>query len=314
MYWNVPTNAYIMVKGSTRKYKLIELYENGQDKWNKLPINGSYFSRGEKYDDLKFYFVFELIPSGSTQIDVILTGKDVYLDGVFDSHFRWEDIYVDFKNIIITNPQLNNFRESSSTAKMNSYEYFNSAKDKAKAGDHYGAIADYTKSIELDPDDPGAYVNRGIAKENLKDLSGACLDWKKAASLGSSDAAKWVANQCDEFSSKKTDLQLFNSAKDKAKAGDHYGAISDYNKAIELKPANSIYYLGRGSSKNKLKDYYGAIADYNKGIELKPDKAVLYYNRGLTKYSVGIDGCNDLVRAKELGGNVPAEAMKAICN
>ena len=38
---------------------------------------------------------------------------------------------------------------------------------KLNNGDYYGAIADYTKAIELNPDDAAAYYNRGIAKRSL---------------------------------------------------------------------------------------------------------------------------------------------------
>jgi tetratricopeptide (TPR) repeat protein len=63
--------------------------------------------------------------------------------------------------------------------------------------DNYGAIADYSKAIELDPDYAVTYSNRGIAKENLGDLRGACDDWRRAASLGHSNSAKWVKDQCN---------------------------------------------------------------------------------------------------------------------
>ena len=42
-----------------------------------------------------------------------------------------------------------------------------------------------------------AYLNRGIAKENIGDLKGACGDWKKAADLDSTTAAKWVKEVCN---------------------------------------------------------------------------------------------------------------------
>ena len=42
----------------------------------------------------------------------------------------------------------------------NSY-YFNSAYEKAKRGDHCGAISDYTKAIEINPNFANAYFNRG---------------------------------------------------------------------------------------------------------------------------------------------------------
>lgn len=36
-----------------------------------------------------------------------------------------------------------------------------------------------------------------ISKENLGDLNGAYKDWRKAASLGHSNSAKWVRDQCN---------------------------------------------------------------------------------------------------------------------
>ena len=75
------------------------------------------------------------------------------------------------------------------------YNFRGNAKFKLK--DYYGAISDYTKAIELDPNDKYAYTDRGLSKYNLRNLNGACADWKKAAELGSKDAAKWVAKDCN---------------------------------------------------------------------------------------------------------------------
>ena len=86
---------------------------------------------------------------------------------------------------------------SYTTYSQTAKEYFNSAYDKEENGNFNGAIADYTKAIELNPDDASAYNNRGILKEELGDLDGACSDWRKAANLGHTNAKKWVANQCN---------------------------------------------------------------------------------------------------------------------
>ena len=74
--------------------------------------------------------------------------------------------------------------------------YFNSGNDKNDAGDYYGAISDFTKAIEIDPNYSNPYLNRGIAKENLGDMNGACDDWRKASSLGNESTAEWVRDQC----------------------------------------------------------------------------------------------------------------------
>ena len=75
--------------------------------------------------------------------------------------------------------------------------YYNRGNAKRKLEDHYGAISDYTKAIELKPDYVSAYNNRGVAKESIGDLNGACSDWRKAANLGEANAKKWVADQCN---------------------------------------------------------------------------------------------------------------------
>ena len=74
--------------------------------------------------------------------------------------------------------------------------YFNRGWNKGKLKDHYGAISDYIKALELDPQYADAYVNRGIEKELIEDIKGACADWRKASDLGVEDAANWVRDQC----------------------------------------------------------------------------------------------------------------------
>ena len=77
----------------------------------------------------------------------------------------------------------------------NSY-YFNRAWEKGNNGDHYGAISDYTKAIEINPNYALSFANRGSSKEEIGDMKGACADWRKASSLGYESAAKWARDQC----------------------------------------------------------------------------------------------------------------------
>ena len=75
--------------------------------------------------------------------------------------------------------------------------YSTRGKAKLLLKDYYGAIADYTKMIELNPNDAYAYNNRDITKENLGDLNGACKDWIKAASLGGRGLIEWQRELCN---------------------------------------------------------------------------------------------------------------------
>ncbi len=54
---------------------------------------------------------------------------------------------------------------------------------KAESGNLKGAIADWTKAIELYPQVAHAYYNRGKAKRLLDDYEGAISDYSKAIAL-----------------------------------------------------------------------------------------------------------------------------------
>lgn len=61
--------------------------------------------------------------------------------------------------------------------------YDNRGSARAKKGDPDGAIADYSKAIELDPRYPLAYIGRGLARSDKGDLDGAISDYSKAIEI-----------------------------------------------------------------------------------------------------------------------------------
>ena len=129
-------------------------------------------------------------------------------------------------------------------------DYYNSGNAKDDLQDYIGSIADYTKAIELRPDDAEAYYNRANAKFRLQDYRGAIADFTKAIELKPDFA--------DAYN---------NRGLAKANLQDYRGAIADYNKAIELQPDNSQAYYNRGNAK-ALKDLDGACLDWSKAGEL----------------------------------------------
>lgn len=78
----------------------------------------------------------------------------------------------------------------------NSNSYYNRGNAKIRSNDYQGAIADYTKAIEINPQYANAYQYRGVARELVNDLYGACRDWRKAADFGLKEPAEWVKNDC----------------------------------------------------------------------------------------------------------------------
>ncbi|ABM79600.1 tetratricopeptide repeat-containing S1 family peptidase [Prochlorococcus marinus] len=148
--------------------------------------------------------------------------------------------------------------------------YFLRAYAKKKLKDYQGAIADYSKALEINPEDANTFNNRGNAKHGLGDYQGAISDYTKAIELDPQHALAY-----DNRGYSKHDLK------------DYQAAIADYNKAIEIDPQYAIAYNNRGTAKDDLKDYQGAIADYNKAIELDPQHAFAFSNRGITKRNLG---------------------------
>ena len=96
-------------------------------------------------------------------------------------------------------------------------DYFNSGKAKSNLEDYRGAIQDYTKAIELNPNHTYAYNNRGIAKVELEDYSGAIQDYTKAIELNPNHAYAYYSR-----GNAKVQLQ------------DYRGAMQDYIKANEI--------------------------------------------------------------------------------
>jgi tetratricopeptide (TPR) repeat protein len=148
--------------------------------------------------------------------------------------------------------------------------YNNRGNFKYESGDNQGALADCNKAIELDPNLTTAYNNRGNVKSKLGDNQGALADFNKAIKLDSNRTYAYA-----------------NRGNVKYELGDKQGALADFNKAIELDPNFARAYNNHGNFKYELGDQQGALADYNKAIELDPNFTCVYFNRGIVKSELG---------------------------
>lgn len=83
------------------------------------------------------------------------------------------------------------------TACQSSKEYNDSGLAKFRLKDYRGAIADYSKAIELNPSFADAYFNRGITKISSGQKDKGCLDLSKAGELGDGEAYKAIRAPCN---------------------------------------------------------------------------------------------------------------------
>lgn len=101
----------------------------------------------------------------------------------------------------------------------------------------------------------------------------------------------------------------------RAASGDDEGAISDFNRSIEIDDKYLPAYLNRAASKYNLEDFYDAIDDYGYVIEMDPENAIGWYGRGISqiqiKYFIG--ACEDLGKAVELGLGFAGDLIQEHC-
>ena len=146
-------------------------------------------------------------------------------------------------------------------AEKNAEHYYQSGKVKSNRGDYQGAIADYTRALELKPNFDKAYFNRGVAKDNLGDYSAAIADYNKSLKILPNDPQAYYSR---------------GLAKDNL--GDYSAAIADYNRAIALNPNYADAYNNRGVTKGKLGDHSAAIADFNRSLKIDPNNSLTLGN------------------------------------
>ena len=123
-----------------------------------------------------------------------------------------------------------------------------------QAKNYSAAIDAFTKSSELDSNYSLPLVNRGLAKEQLADYSGAIADFTQATKLQPDYGA------------------LDNRARLELKIGEYSNALNDYTRLLTIysEPQCRVkYYHERAIAKEHLKDKAGATEDRDKEKKLR---------------------------------------------
>ena len=163
------------------------------------------------------------------------------------------------------------------------------------------SIEVWDKIINKQSKNYDAYNLRGIAKKDSEDLGGALHDFKKLIEIDPEDFLGFHHTAVTLALLKKYDEALYyiniaiskdrkNKVLYKERGNINYrldkfkDAINDYSKAIQLDKNYSEAYFCRALARYKDNDVVNSLSDYNKAIELDPNYADAYYNRGILYY------------------------------
>jgi tetratricopeptide (TPR) repeat protein len=174
--------------------------------------------------------------------------------------------------------------DKSISLKQQAYVYELRAQVKKLKDDKLGALQDYSKAVELEPNDPNYLVKRGDFRMNSGYPSMAMRDYEKVIELFPNDPTGYYKRADIYFS------QQLNAE-----------ALADMNKAIQLDSTIADLYTARGSVYSAMNENEKAMKDYNTAIRLDAEPTA-YLNRSMLKYSFeDMDGaCEDLLKGREL--------------
>ncbi|MDI1443672.1 YbjN domain-containing protein [Polyangium sp. 6x1] len=126
---------------------------------------------------------------------------------------------------------------------------------KQEDGDLDGAIADFTKAVELAPEEHAPRYNRGNARSLAGDVHGAIDDYSKAIEIAPEFAPAWQRRGLS-----------------KQRHGDLAGAIADLDESIRLAPDEPSAYGERAALRALRADFEGAVNDCERALAIaSPD-------------------------------------------
>jgi tetratricopeptide (TPR) repeat protein len=122
---------------------------------------------------------------------------------------------------------------------------------KAHRHDYMGAIRYFDQVLQLDPNNPEAYYERGNIHIALGNFQGGIEDFTHAI----------CSNPQSVIAYNKRGLA-------RCELGDYEGAITDFDQALQISPRDTEIYNNRGNAHSHLGDSQGAMEDYQKATEL----------------------------------------------
>ncbi|MCU0238631.1 MAG: tetratricopeptide repeat protein [Pyrinomonadaceae bacterium] len=175
------------------------------------------------------------------------------------------------------------------------------------------ALADFSKAIEIDPNEYSYYNGRGKLFLPFGFYKEAIVDFDKSISIKPNEVALSHRGLAKFYLDDETAINDLNQAvkispdfpeafyirgtihRDNGKLTE---ALLDFDEAIKLSKYNEKYYNTRGMLYFRLQNGYMAVEDFTTAIKEKPDYAMAYFNRAFTykkfPYSVSVEDLNGI--------------------
>ena len=132
--------------------------------------------------------------------------------------------------------------------------YINNGKGYSDTGEFDKAVLEFTKAIELDPDNPDGYSGRGLAYVLAKEYDKSFADLNTVITI--------VEDSSDKVVYTNPEVAYFYRGVGYMAKGNHNLAIEDFSKAIELNPDYADAYQARGRLSFTMGKDRQAFADY----------------------------------------------------
>ncbi len=127
-----------------------------------------------------------------------------------------------------------------------------------------------TKSLEINPNQPGVYFNRGNALLNLGRFEDAFASYAQATAL--------YPNYAEAYCNQGTALQNLSRLPE---------ALEAYDKALAIRPDLAEAYNNRGSIMHAMERVEEAVASYDKALAIDPRHVGALINRGSAMVVLG---------------------------
>lgn len=156
---------------------------------------------------------------------------------------------------------------------------------------------DAKRALSVKPDSPDAHFLLGNIRNFQNKKEEACKFWKMAAGKGHPQANELIQNKCNS--------NIVNNQKKE-----------NQKKENEKKSISAKDFIKSGEIKLEKRDYKNALLDFEKAIELDNKNGQAYFGIGGAKFAEGEEeeACKAWRKALELGYKKAKEMLKGVCS